>query len=99
MSSSIYVTTAEAHCGKSLICLGIMETVLRKTERVAIFRPIISENTDLQRDKNIDLLLTHFGLNQPYEDTFAFYGKEARNLVSQVMPIKSLLTTIITMNC
>ena len=83
MSSSLYITTAEAHCGKSLISLGIMETVLRKTERVAVFRPIIAEKPYQQRDKNIDLLLSHFNLNQVYETTYAFTRKEARELVSQ----------------
>ena len=83
MSSSIYVATAEAHCGKSLVCLGIMETILRKTERVAIFRPIISGRSKQQRDKNIELVLSHFNLNQNYEDTYAFLRKEARELVSQ----------------
>ena len=83
MSSSIYVATAEAHCGKSLVCLGIMEKILRKTERVAIFRPIISGRSKQQRDKNIELVLSHFNLNQDYEDTYAFLRKEARELVSQ----------------
>ncbi len=83
MSSSLYITTAEAHCGKSLVSLGIMETVLRKTERVAIFRPIISGGPHQPKDKNIELILSHFKLPQPYESTYAFHRKEAKELVLQ----------------
>ena len=82
MASSIYVTTAEAHCGKSLICLGMMEYVLRKTRRVSIFRPIISSNSPTKRDKNIELLLNHFRLDQDYEEAYAFRRKEAQDLIS-----------------
>ena len=83
MASSIYVTTAEAHCGKSLVCLGIVENILRKTRRVAIFRPIITSDSPDKRDKNIDLILSHFNLNLPYEETYAFSAAEAQELISK----------------
>ena len=83
MASSIYVTTAEAHCGKSLICLGLMEYVLRKTRRVSIFRPIISAESAEKKDKNIELLLSHFQLDQNYEEAYAFRRKEAQDLISR----------------
>ena len=81
MASSIYLATSEAHCGKSLVCLGILEMILRKTERVGIFRPIIS-GTRKSRDKNISLLIEHFSLDIDYEDTFAFTRREAREMIS-----------------
>ncbi len=80
MASSIYLATTEAHCGKSLICLGILEMVLRKTERVGIFRPIISGKRK-DRDKNIDLLLRHFNLDIAYEETYVYTRKEAQDLI------------------
>ncbi|MDF9797569.1 phosphate acetyltransferase [Catalinimonas alkaloidigena] len=80
MASSIYLATSEAHCGKSLVCLGIMEMVLRKTKRVGVFRPVISGKRN-GRDKNIDLLIRHFNLDISYEETFSFTRKEARNLI------------------
>jgi phosphate acetyltransferase len=83
MPSSIYVTTAEAHCGKSLICLGIVENALRKTRKVSIFRPIITSDSPDKRDKNIELLLTHFQLDQKYEETYAFTQKEAGDLIAR----------------
>ena len=98
MASSVYITTPEAHCGKSLLCLGILEMVLRKTQRVGVFRPIISGESSENhhhRDKNIDLLLTHFQLDWPYEATYAFHKREARDLLAKGR-YNELLDTIIT---
>ncbi len=95
MASSVYLTTSEAHCGKSLLCLGILEMVLRKTQRVGIFRPVISDGSSVDhRDKNIDLLLTHFELGLDYEDTYAFHKREARDMLTNGR-YDELLDTII----
>ena len=93
MASSIYLATSEAHCGKSLVCLGILEMILRKTKRVGVFRPIIGGNRK-SRDKNINLLLTHFNLDIEYEDTFAFTRREAREMISGGQYNKVLDTVI-----
>ena len=81
MSNSIYLATTEPHCGKSLISLGITELLLRRTTRVGVFRPIIDVSSERERDKNIDLLLSHFHLNLDYEDTFAFIRRDATDLI------------------
>ncbi len=81
MSNSIYLATTEPHCGKSLISLGITDLLLRKTNRVGVFRPVISAHSRAERDKNIDLLLSHFDLGLDYEDTFAFLRPEATELI------------------
>lgn len=83
MASSIYITSAEAHSGKSLICLGITNYILRKTRRVSVFRPIITSDKSSKRDKNTDLLLTYFNLDQDYQETYAFTSKEAQELISR----------------
>jgi len=81
MPTSIYLATTEPHCGKSLISLGITELMLRRTSRVGVFRPIIDVSSEHERDKNIDLLLSHFHLNLDYEDTFAFIRRDATDLI------------------
>lgn len=83
MTNSIYITTTEPRCGKSLISLGITELLLRKTRRVAVFRPVINAPVGQPRDKNIDLLLTHFNLDVDYADTYAFLRREATELIGQ----------------
>jgi phosphate acetyltransferase len=80
MSNSIYLATTRPNTGKSLVSLGLADLLLRKTSRVGVFRPLISGDLS-QRDKNIDLLLSHFKLALPYEDTFAFSRREAAELI------------------
>ncbi len=76
MVRSVYITTTEAYSGKSLISLGLTSQLLLQTSRVGVFRPVIEGTADDGRDKNIDLLLSHFSLGIDYEDTFAFYRDE-----------------------
>src|SRR5262245_40560671 len=83
MTNCIYIATAEPHCGKSLISLGITEFLLRKTKKVGIFRPVVNTTTPQQRDKNIDLILSYFGLNLDYEETYAFLKQEVSELAVQ----------------
>jgi phosphate acetyltransferase len=82
MTSSLYITTIEPRCGKSMVSLGICNLLLRKTGRVGVFRPIINRKTpNNDRDKNINLLIQQFGLKINYEDTFAFYEQDAASLL------------------
>ncbi len=83
MTTSIYLVTTESHCGRSLISLGLTDLLLRKTKRVGVFCPIVSSQAAGVRDKNIDLLLTHFDLRLRYKDTFAFLRQEATDLLSR----------------
>jgi phosphate acetyltransferase len=83
MSNSIYIATTEPRCGKSVISLGIVDLLLRKTSRVGVFRPVIKAQSAEEKDKNIDLLLSYFGLDLNYEDTFVYLRSEARRLIAQ----------------
>ncbi len=83
MYNSLYITTTEPHCGKSAVSLGIARRLLRRTRRLAVFRPIINADPNGERDKNIELLLSYFKLEIPYEDTYAFHAHEALELLAQ----------------
>ena len=83
MYNSLYMTTTEPHCGKSVASLGVVRRLLRRTRRLAVFRPIINTGPGEERDKNIDLLLSYFKLEVPYEDTYAFHANEALELLAQ----------------
>jgi phosphate acetyltransferase len=83
MSKSIFLATADPYSGKSLVSVGIMELLLRRTNKVGVFRPVISRGPDGARDKNIDLLLTHFRLPLDYEETYAFSRREAAALIAR----------------
>ncbi len=80
---SLYLTTTEPHCGKSLISLGIMDLLLRRTRRVGVFRPFVAIESPAGRDKNTYLLLSHFHLDLKCEDTYAFRASEAVDLLAQ----------------
>ncbi len=71
MARSLYLVPLERHAGTSLLSLGILDYVLRKTRRVAIFRPVIRDEAVTRPDKTIDLLLRHFHLDQVYGETYA----------------------------
>ncbi|MCB0153506.1 MAG: phosphate acetyltransferase [Anaerolineae bacterium] len=83
MTNTIYITTTEPYCGKSLIALGIMDLMLRKTKKVGFFRPIVRVKAPEEHDKNIDLVLKHFNLNLTYEETYAFSQNEVNSLIGQ----------------
>ncbi|MCP4139870.1 MAG: phosphate acetyltransferase [Chloroflexi bacterium] len=83
MTNSLYLTTTESRCGKSLVSLGITNLLLRKTGRVGVFRPIIDEKDIRDHDKNIELLVKHFDLKIDYEDTFAYLERDASDLMGQ----------------
>lgn len=83
MLKSLYIATIDAYSGKSLISLGIADLLLRKTNRIGVFRPIIGAKSAEDRDKNIDLLLSHYGLDIAYEDTYALLMSEATDMIRQ----------------
>ena len=83
MADSLYIATTDPQSGKSLISLGILELLLRRTSKVGVFRPVIGAQTADERDKNIDLLLAHYHLAQGYEDTYALLMRDAQNLIGQ----------------
>ena len=83
MTNSLYIATTEPYTGKSLVSLGITDLTLRRTSKVGIFRPVIAPRSPQERDKNIDLLLSHFDLDLDYEDTYAFVSREVTDLVGQ----------------
>ena len=80
MIKSIFISSAEPYSGKSLITLGIFESILRRTKKVAFFKPIIRETKGDKKDKNIELILDYYNLEQSYEDSYVFKRTEAQQL-------------------
>lgn len=82
MARSLYLVPMERHAGTSLLSLGILDYVLRKTRRVAVFRPVIRDEAATRPDKTIDLLLNHFHLDQTYAETYALTASAADELMA-----------------
>ena len=80
MIKSIFISSAEPYSGKSLVTLGVFEAILRKTQKVALFKPIIRDRGAKTKDKNIEMILDYNNLDQTYEESFVFYRREAQEL-------------------
>jgi phosphate acetyltransferase len=83
MSKSLYIAATEARSGKSAIVLGVMQLLRAHVRRVAIFRPIISDQVDHGPDHDIDLMLRHFKLDMTYDRAYAYTLSEARRMLNE----------------
>lgn len=81
MANSLYITATEANSGKSVICLGVMEMLLRMIDKVAFFRPIIRDDACPHDpaivDHDIHLIAEHFNLDIQRQDMYGLTGTEA----------------------
>ena len=71
---SIYIASAEPEAGSLAITIGFMEMLKGGYERVAFFRPILSDADG--KDSDIQLMLTHFELDMSYEECCGFTMSE-----------------------
>ena len=82
MSKNLYVSATEERSGKSAVVLGVLQMILRELHHVAIFRPIINDPGEGNKDHDIELMIEHFKLSVPYRDTYAYTLKQARELIN-----------------
>jgi phosphate acetyltransferase len=71
MTNAIYLTTTEPYSGKSIIALGLVNLLAAKTDKIAYFKPIVS-NAGVDKDRHLDMITSHFNLSIPYQDQFVF---------------------------
>ena len=84
MANNLYITSTESRSGKSAICLGVMEILLRNVDRVGFFRPLINFDTSFNnKDNDLNLISTYYNLNIPYEKMYAYTTDEANELISR----------------
>lgn len=84
MAKNLFVTATEARSGKSAICLGLIEMLLRHVGKVAFFRPVINaaSSDDAPPDHDINLMRTHFQLDSSPGDMYAYTTSEANDLIT-----------------
>ena len=84
MIRSIFISSAEPYSGKSLVTIGVFEAILRRTPKVAFFKPVIRNPKDEgDQDKNIELIRSRYELSQSYSESFAFHRNEAQELLGK----------------
>ena len=74
MNKSVYIIAANAHSGKSVVSLGVLQMIMRNTPKVGYFRPIIESKA--KKDTFIETVLAHFQLDMSYNETFAYTRQE-----------------------
>ena len=78
---SLYLTSVESSSGKSVVALGLMETLTRSVTRVGYFRPVIAAGGKL--DSRIELFRQRYKLDQRYEDSYGVTSDDIRDIGSQ----------------
>lgn len=77
MTKAIFIASVEPYTGKSLLALGLVNSLLGKTQKVGYFKPIITQQLPGQKEIHIEAILDYFALPISYEDTYAFTRQEA----------------------
>jgi len=78
VATSIYITSAEGHSGKSSIALGVLDTLMREAPRVGVFRPI-ARSSEERGDYVLELLLAHDGVDLDYEECIGVTYEEVHD--------------------
>ncbi len=76
MNKAIYIATTEPDSGKSIVSLGLMQSLLGKAAKVGYFRPIIDDFRPGEIDNHINTVSTYFNLDIKFEDAYAFRRSE-----------------------
>ena len=83
MSTSLYIAATGPRSGKSAVLLGVLHLLRAHVQKVAVFRPIISDPVHGARDHDIDLAIRPFKLEIEYERTHAYTLSQARKLLNE----------------
>lgn len=76
MFNAIYLASNEAYSGKTFIAFGLLNMLADKTKKIAYFKPIIDETPVNGKDPHIETIVSHFGLDVDFNDTYAFTRDE-----------------------
>ncbi len=74
---ALYLTSVEASSGKSVVALGLMETLTRAVSKVGYFRPVIRAGEE--SDSRIELFRTRYKLDQSYDESFGVTTADTRD--------------------
>jgi phosphate acetyltransferase len=77
VATSIFITSAEGHSGKSTVALGVLDALSHATSRVGVFRAIA--RSTLERDYVLEMLLDHDGVDLPYDECIGVTYDDVRH--------------------
>ncbi|WP_369371070.1 phosphate acetyltransferase [Promicromonospora sp. Populi] len=90
---SIVIASPEGESGKSTVALGVLDLLVRKGQRVGVFRPVSraseAEDTSGERDHVLELLLEHDGADIGYDEaigvTYADLHADPEDALSRIV--------------
>lgn len=80
VAHNLYITGMESGSGKSIVALGVMETLAGRAQAAGFFRPIVPSADE--RDSQIELIRHRYGLDTSYEEMHALSAEEAHQLIA-----------------
>jgi phosphate acetyltransferase len=80
VAENLYITAMEPGSGKSIVALGLMETLSGRAQEAGFFRPIVPSADE--RDPHVELIRRRYGLRASYEDMHALTAREAHGLIA-----------------
>lgn len=83
MNKAIYIATTEPDSGKSIVSLGLMQSLLGRAAKVGYFRPIIDDFKPGEMDNHIKTVSTFFNLDIKFEDAYAFRRSEVIRKINE----------------
>lgn len=81
MQRNLYIAGTEPGSGKSVVVLGLMESLAARNRKVAFFRPIVTPRDG--HDDLTELILSRYSLPVTGEMLYGCTGATARNLVAE----------------
>ena len=82
MARAVYISSVCEGAGKFFLVLGLIDLAVQQTARVGFFRPVIAGSRLGPRDRDIEVVLSYFGLEQSYEESFAWTLEEVRSVLA-----------------
>ncbi len=80
MAQNLYIIGMEPGAGKSIVALGIMETLAARSQRAGFFRPVVPSGA--HPDPQLELIRHRYGLESSYEEMHALSAEEAHRLIA-----------------
>ncbi|ABB43336.1 phosphotransacetylase [Sulfurimonas denitrificans DSM 1251] len=77
---SLYILALEKNVGSLFITMGIMEILKRNINKVAFFRPIITDKNVV--DKDIEFISQRYNLEMSYEECYGFDLSEVDAIIA-----------------
>ena len=80
VAHNVYITGMEPGSGKSIVALGLMETLAGRIERTGFFRPIVASAE--KPDPQIELIRRRYRLKTSYQEMHAVVAPHAHALIA-----------------